>query len=679
MGNTAFRLGAILAIASWSLASRASGQSKVFASPAGQGTACTEAAPCSLTGARDKVRTLNGGMTADITVTLRGGTYVLDATFVLEPRDSGKGPHRIHYQAASGESPVLSGGRILKGWSLHDPGKGIWIARVDTALATRQLYVNGRRAVRAKGPDNPAGFTKTAQGFTAPDSAMARFANPSDMEVVSLREWKSFRCGIAAISGRDVQLKNPCWERAQSHAGWAMDKVSWIENAFELLDEEGEWYLDRSAGRVYYKPMPGEDMASAEIVAPRVEILVAGRGTAADPVRNLTFKGLTFAHATWLKPGTDAGYPDIQGTYTQGSANPGVDFGGGAALFNVNFKGAENVRFDRNRFTHLGGNALGLDAGSRDCQVVGNVFRDISGNGLHISDITPNPTDARWRVQRITVENNYFTQVGQEYHGCAAIFAGYVEALAIRHNEIFDVPHMGISVGWGWGTASYAKDNEIAYNLVHHLMKRMHDGGGVYTLSPQPGTTIHHNYIHHQRHELGALYPDEGTRYTRWHHNVVESVVRWLHVWTSTISDNTIDSNYHDNPTMTNQGVNNTLVANAYVTGGNWPPEARAIMAGAGLQAAYRDIATPVGMPRRPSGPGRIPLACSLLLRPGGLWLDWKMVEDLDVQIYGLGGARTDARTGLRQGSHFLPLPPGVHVLRLESGPRKELRLVRIP
>src|SRR5262249_38513325 len=52
-----------------------SGGGVLFASPTGSGTACTQAAPCSLIGARDQVRTMNASMTADIVVWLLGGTY----------------------------------------------------------------------------------------------------------------------------------------------------------------------------------------------------------------------------------------------------------------------------------------------------------------------------------------------------------------------------------------------------------------------------------------------------------------------------------------------------------------------------------------------------------------------------------------------------------------------------
>ena len=46
-----------------------------------------------------------------------------------------------------------------------------------------------------------------------------------------------------------------------------MTAVTWIENAYELLDEPGEWYLDRSRHELFYRPRPGEDLATARVVA----------------------------------------------------------------------------------------------------------------------------------------------------------------------------------------------------------------------------------------------------------------------------------------------------------------------------------------------------------------------------------------------------------------------------
>src|SRR5439155_1110756 len=53
-----------------------------------------------------------------------------------------------------------------------------------------------------------------------------------------------------------------------------------VENAFELLDSPGEWYLDKSSHTVFYLPRSGENLATADVEAPVLEKLVDGRGTA---------------------------------------------------------------------------------------------------------------------------------------------------------------------------------------------------------------------------------------------------------------------------------------------------------------------------------------------------------------------------------------------------------------
>ena len=131
----------------------------LYAAPAGSGTACTKASPCSLTGVRDKVRGQVASMTADINVRLRGGTYRLAEPFTLGPADSGANGHRVVYAAHGTERPMFSGARQVSGFSLHDGARNIYRAAVPPGTASRQLFVNGQRAQRARGPLDPGGFT----------------------------------------------------------------------------------------------------------------------------------------------------------------------------------------------------------------------------------------------------------------------------------------------------------------------------------------------------------------------------------------------------------------------------------------------------------------------------------------------------------------------------------------
>ena len=84
-----------------------------------------------------------------------------------------------------------------------------------------------------------------------------------------------------------------------------------LVNALEFLDEPGEWYLDRSAGRVYYWPRPGEDLTRAAVIAPVLETLVRIEGSLDHPVAHVQFRGIEFAHTTWLRP-SRAGHVPLQ-------------------------------------------------------------------------------------------------------------------------------------------------------------------------------------------------------------------------------------------------------------------------------------------------------------------------------------------------------------------------------
>ena len=78
-----------------------------------------------------------------------------------------------------------------------------------------------------------------------------------------------------------------------------------------------------------------------------------------------------------------------------------------------------------------------------------------------------------------------------------AIHAGYPEAMRIEHNEVADAPYTGILVGWGWSlNDNVMRNNIIRYNRVYHVMNLIADGGGIYTLSKQPGTLIAENHVH---------------------------------------------------------------------------------------------------------------------------------------------------------------------------------------
>ncbi|MFD0471230.1 M1 family aminopeptidase [Nonomuraea thailandensis] len=125
-----------------------------YAAPDGGSPACSQARPCSLEAARDKVRqAVEGGMSRDIEVRLTGGVYRMAEPLLLDGRDSGPDGHTVTWTAAPGSRPVLSGGVRITGWTRQ--GR-FMVARAPEGVTPRQLFVGGARAIRARGAACPA-------------------------------------------------------------------------------------------------------------------------------------------------------------------------------------------------------------------------------------------------------------------------------------------------------------------------------------------------------------------------------------------------------------------------------------------------------------------------------------------------------------------------------------------
>jgi hypothetical protein len=571
-------------------------QAIFYASPNGTGIGTIDS-PMSLPAARDKVRTMTSGMTGDIIVYLRGGTYSLGSTFTLTAADSGTNGFNVIYQAYTGETPIISGGRVISGWTLHDSAKNIYKAVVP-ALNTRQLFVNGVRATRARGERNPQGFTKTATGYTTPSTGlyanMASWRNVSDIEFINFWEWKSFKMGVASISGRNIAMRQ-VWKDVNPAS------ITWIENAYELLDSEGEWYLSRSTNELFYKPRANENMATVTVVAPVLETLISTSGTLANPVHHIQFYGITFSYATWLAPSLDGYNPSQGGTVY---VNPNRN----ATPSNLEFRAVNNIRFERNVFTHLGATAVSFEYGAQNNTFIGNKFEDISGGAVRIGGVSDAGATGAAVVKNNTFRNNYINKIGLEYQDCCAVFVGYTDGTIIDHNEIQDVPYTGVSVGWGWSHTNLPnlRNNRVSNNLIYDFMNVLRDGGGVYMLSRQDGTVINNNYIHHNRNEFGTIYLDAGCENITISSNVLAyNFSNYIFIQNSQSNDaynawnNTVTNTFVNNGTLRAHPRNN-ISGTTVVSGDNWPAAALAIINNAGLESAYADIKNGTPVPEPP-------------------------------------------------------------------------------
>ena len=558
--------------------------------------------------AQAEVRTLNDSMTGDIIVHLRGGTYVLDEALVWGPEDSGTHGYFVTYRNYNGEEAVISGGQQVGGWQLHDAEQGIYKAEVGE-LETRQLFVDGIRAVRARSEGGLTMPTKTATGYTSEDTAMTSWTEPDELEFIYHEQWTNSRAGVASIALVDGKaqftMKEPAWNAVTNKGLTSASVPVYYENAYELLDEAGEWYYSRAAGELYYKPQAWEDLATAEVIAPVLEELAIIRGASADePVRNIVFDGLAFRYTTWMRPSTDAGHADAQNNHLRYPGSP--DQLPDAA---IRVELANSVSFVNNEFAKLGVTAIRMENGVQNSRTYGNRFYDLSGSALNIGSPDSNdrnvfhPADPRLIMKNNDVLNNVIHDIGVDYKSSSAVSAGYPVDMDISHNEMFSLPYSGTHTGYGWAKDfdPVTRNMSISNNLIYDLMGMgLYDGGAIYSLGTTGGTAedknrVTGNYIRNQM-DIGApLYTDEGSAYWRFDHNVIDlidsgewhSSKRWAQIWAPTIHDVDFINNYTTELHAISNGYDNRFENNQVFPDGNWPEEAQQIIAAAGVQPGY--------------------------------------------------------------------------------------------
>ena len=464
--------------------------------------------------ARDAVRArIGAGLQADLTVLIRGGTYEQVEPLVFGLEDSGSAEHGITYAAYPGETAVVSGGRRLTGWQR---GEGeVWSAPVDGDWAFRQVFVNGRRAVRARTPnlDAEPWTVRLTGAELAPDmprhtltfapEALAAWRNIEDVEVVVLGEWEVTRKRLQAVDPATggVTLLPP---HVQGHPNITPrpGMAAYFENAREMLDQPGEWYLDRTTAMVTYWPRPGEDLETAEVVAPVLTRLLEVRGTDAEPVRNLHFRGLWFAYTDWPLP--PAGYTGAQACFYYPGGGETEDDRAGRMGATVEWEFAEGCSLTDGQLADLGGVGLALRRGCRGNRIEGNEVCDIGGNGIMVGENLSGlyagaeggpPEIEVPRDNRIA--NNHVHRCGLDYYGAVGIWVAFTDGTVVAHNLVHDLPYTGVSLGFEWDTKpTVCANNVVEYSDIHDVMQKLADGGCIYTLGRQPGTVLRGNLLH---------------------------------------------------------------------------------------------------------------------------------------------------------------------------------------
>ncbi len=517
--------------------------------------------------AMEAVRAHEDRGVSPINVIIREGVYRLDEALTFTREDSGGMGAEVTYKAAAGEEVILSGAIPVTGWTLHNPQLDIWSAPADTSgVMPRQLYVNGRRAVRARTPEYPNYYTPTGTGYTYDyDAGLDEqippiWENPSIVEAVTVTQWKMMRCPVDRVEDSEVFMQNNCWKNANVFPyPWNFHLLSWWENAYEFLDEPGEWFLNTQEKTLYYIPLADEYMLSTEmdVELPVLETLLVATGDAAEPVQHLCFENLQFMYATWLGPNSSDGYAlDQSGFHLKGPGHKNNDIGHDPDAVgipgNVEMQYAQHITFEDNTFARLGAVALHFGTGSQNNNIVNNHFYNVSAAAIQLGGIAEqdhHPSQPSQLTSDNRIANNLIEYAGQEFYDAPGVYIGFTARTLIEHNEIKHVPWSGIAIGWGWGlldpggfaglphatpylwgifeSPSAMQDNKILHNSIEHYLEKLWDGGAIYSTgfqgtSMENGLLLAWNVARNKRPLSGSntFYTDGGSRYVTVRQNV---------------------------------------------------------------------------------------------------------------------------------------------------------------
>ncbi len=486
-----------------------------------------------------------------INIILRQGTYRPIKPIYVRPEDSGTADSPTIICSMNGERATISGGREVTGWEMAGdvPGMNakakskLWVTSKapmtgNHAIETRQLWVDGKKAMRAQqfGADvmeRMIAFDTTDESITIPTPDFD-LNSASQLEMLVHQRWATaiLRVREAKNIGNGqtkVWFHQPESQIEFAHP-WPQPVIDGergnssfcLQNDIQLLDEPGEWYQPYDSHKIYYLPKEdGSNIENANVVVPVMETLIEIGGTRERNVSHIIFRNISFEHTAWSRPSHE-GHVTLQG---------GFRFIDGYKLYepglfhNANLENqawiarpeaavtaqfAHDLNFEGCSFKHTGATALDLRYAVSNSNIIDCTLEDIGGTGILVgyfgeggfeTHIPYKPAIDDDLCNNILIKQCRITDAANEDWGCVAIGAGYVRDMTITANTVSNVSYSGICVGWGWtALESGMRNNKITRNTVTDYARRLYDAGGIYTLSYQPGSSITEN-------KIGAPYP----------------------------------------------------------------------------------------------------------------------------------------------------------------------------
>src|SRR5581483_4098952 len=312
----------------------------------------------------------------------------------------------------------------------------------------------------------------------------------------------------------------------------------YVQGFAGALDTPGEWYLDASAGELYYWPQH-TPINAQEIVAPtETDVFELKGSSSTSQTQNITFDGLTFLgsdftnnfdefHSSdplkWNEPAAENRHGII---YLENASHNTVQ---NCKIIGAGFNGVElNTYSDHNTISD---NEIG-QSGYYGVMLTGTDVGTVV-SGAKVYDNHDN-----------VIDNNYIHDSGRNVGNGGGIFIFQSGNNQIEHNVIDGAPRYGIGmkgmaygdtmigqtfggipVTWDnhWGFLT-SRDNDIEYNDISNVNEDSQDSGIISLIGTGVGNIIANNRLHDVSRTWGisnGVYLDDNTDFVTLKDNLV--------------------------------------------------------------------------------------------------------------------------------------------------------------
>lgn len=412
--------------------------------------------------------------TQAITIYCREGIHYLSAPIRITSKTSGSPECPIRFLAYPGEHATISTSKRLKNlhWTAY---KGrILQTSIKENLIFDQLFVNGQQQPMARYPNRDI---KTAifHGYSADAIAsehISRWQNPTRgfIHAMHSREWGGYQY---IIKGKTAQGELILGGGYQNNRQMGMHpEYRMVENIFEELDSEGEWYFDATSKILYFYPPEDMNLETAIFETPQSESIFILQGDKENPVKNVELKELELTQTlrTFMKTEEPLLRSDwkiyrggailVENAEDCNITDCYIHHIGGNAIFFSNYNRRHTVQ--KNHIAHIGASAICF-VGSPQA-VRSPLFEYGESQNWEKIDHTPGPLTNNYPMS-CKIDDNLIHSIGETEKQGAGIQISMSRRITISRNSIYDLPRAGININEGtWG--GHLIENNDVFNTV---------------------------------------------------------------------------------------------------------------------------------------------------------------------------------------------------------------------